>query len=82
MKNNQFVKKMALTTTTILVWSIVSFLMSIIFYKLFALGFIWNNSDKDGEFPWNTRKVIFFVIGLASFIQSVIVVVNIWSEDE
>ena len=58
--------------------------------KSFALVFIWDNPDfyklPDGTFrntevDWNSRKVIFGVVAIASFILTIISIVNIWGED-
>jgi len=74
-------KKIFQTSMVIFIWALIAFAMSILYYWLKSIGFIWDNPEPIREtLPWNGRKVIFAVTGLASFILAIVKVVIIWDE--
>ena len=83
-------KKLFHTALAIFLWGILAFTMSIIYYWLKDKGLIWDEPDQyklpDGtwqcnEMSWNTRKVIMGLLGLASFVLTVIKIIFIWDEE-
>lgn len=82
-------KKIFQTATVVLVWAIIAFGMSVFYYWLKHIGFIWDNPDRNDDAPswntrkviWNTRKVILSILGLTSFVLTIVKVVLIWDKD-
>lgn len=74
-------KKILQTATVIFVWAILAFVMSIFYYWLKSIGFVWDNPGMwAGEETWNSRKVIFVIVGLSSFILAIARVYFIWND--
>lgn len=75
-------KKIFQTALVIFIWAILAFGMSVVYYWLKDVGFIWDNPDPGNDSPgWNGRKVIFGIVGIASFILTIVKIVLIWDKD-
>jgi len=72
-------KKIFQTGLVIFVWAILAFGMSVIYYWLKSIGFIWDNPDTYETF--NGRKVIFGITAVASLVLAIVKVVTIWDEN-
>jgi hypothetical protein len=63
---------------TIVMWATFAMLMSMFYYYLKSVGFIWDNPDKgSGDMTWNSRKVIFALVSLSSVAITIVRVVDI-----
>jgi hypothetical protein len=74
----------------IIIWAVSSLFMSLLYYWLKDIGFIFDNPDylklPDGgyrynEMSWNTRKVIFGLTGLSFFAIAVVKIIDIVSDE-
>jgi hypothetical protein len=76
-------KKIFQTAVVIFTWAVLAFVMSIFYYWLKSVGLIWDNPGNfAGNETWNSRKVIFGIVGLSSFILAIVKISIIWGDDK
>lgn len=74
--------KIAKTMLAVISWAVIAFCMSILYYWLKSKGIIWDNpTDPKMDFDWNSRKVIFGIVSLTSFIMLIVSIISIWDKD-
>ncbi len=71
-------KKIFQTGMVIFIWALLAFAMSVFYYWLKSVGFIWDNEGINDTF--NGRKVIFGITAVSSLALAVVKIVTIWDE--
>lgn len=64
---------------TIVVWATFAMMMSMFYYYLKSIGFIWDNPEHK-DMTWNSRKVIFALVSLSSLVITAVRVIDIISD--